>query len=183
LGADVPDDPAERNRLTRFYESVSREEFARASVVSPFADDTGRMEGRYVGARSCAGCHGAEYEQWVATPHASAYKTLLEKHRHSQPRCVSCHVVGFGAKHGYRLGDPEEPLANVQCEVCHGPGRMHVEHPSAQNIRRSVPQPVCLSCHNPEHSDHFDYAVKLPLVRHGPRMAMGASGRPAMRGR
>jgi len=29
-----------------------------------------------------------------------------------------------------------------------------------------VPEKVCLECHNPDHSDHFVYAEKVPKVRH-----------------
>ena len=80
--------------------------------------------------------------------------------------CVSCHVVGFGSEYGYHVGQPENPLGNVQCEVCHGPGAEHAQHPSGANIRRQVSESVCLECHNPEHSDRFVYEERLPMVVH-----------------
>ena len=181
LRKDVPDDPVVRGRMNRFYDEVGRLDAAQASVTPPFANDPERFHGAYVGAAQCEGCHESEYAQWKTTKHASAYKTLLDAHRHFQPRCVSCHVVGFGTRTGYRVGAPEEPLANVQCEVCHGPGAAHVESPARSNIHRLVPESVCVECHTPDHSDHFVYAEQAPKVRHdyfpkeaGPALEVGS---------
>jgi len=54
----------------------------------------------------------------------------------------------------------------VQCEVCHGPGAAHAAAPAKDNIRRAVTKDVCLSCHTPDHSDHFVYEERLPRVMH-----------------
>jgi predicted metalloprotease with PDZ domain len=166
LYEDVPDDPAVRDLLNRFYDRVGRQAAAQESVPPLFADDPERVAGRYVGQARCAACHEDQHKQWMMTKHASAYKTLLDRHRHFQPKCVSCHVVGYGTPHGYRLGMPEQTLANVQCEMCHGPGAAHAAEPSAANIRKVVPEQVCVECHNAEHSDHFVYAERLPRVKH-----------------
>ncbi|HXH27847.1 MAG TPA: multiheme c-type cytochrome [Candidatus Polarisedimenticolia bacterium] len=166
LREEIPDDPRIRAMLNRFYDRIGRQAAAQQSVPPLFADDPERLTGVYVGASRCAECHAAEYAQWRRTPHAGAYKTLLDRHRHFQPRCVSCHVVGYGTPHGYRIGRSGETLANVQCEVCHGPGGRHIQGPSKANIRRRVPEQVCLECHTPDHSNHFVYAERLPKVRH-----------------
>lgn len=166
LYEDVPDDRRVRGMLDSFYDRVGRQAAAQESVPALFADDAERQSGRYAGAAKCAACHPDEHQQWLTTKHASAYKTLLDRHRHFQPKCISCHVVGYGTAHGYRLGAPEQTLANVQCEVCHGPGAAHAEDPKTTNVRRQVPERVCLECHTPDHSDHFVYAERLPKVRH-----------------
>jgi Cytochrome c554 and c-prime len=166
LDERVPEDLPTRRELTRLYERIGRLDAAQGAVVSPFAWDSLRSAGGYVGVATCAGCHRGEFAQWRDTPHATAFKTLLDVHRHYQPRCVSCHVVGFGAPDGYRMAGADERLANVQCEVCHGPGARHAREPRAANIRRSVPEAVCVSCHTPEHSDHFVYQERLPRVLH-----------------
>jgi hypothetical protein len=163
---DTPDDPRIRESLNRFYDRIGRQAAAQEAVAPLFAGDEARRNGLYVGAAKCAECHAAEMAQWRRTKHATAYKTLLDRHRHFQPKCVVCHVVGFGTPHGYRLGSPEALLANVQCEVCHGPGAAHAGAPSKDNIRRQVPATVCLECHTPDHSDHFVYEERLPKVRH-----------------
>jgi hypothetical protein len=166
LDDSVPDDPRMRGVLNDFYDAVGRTESAQGSVAALFPWDSSRLNGVYVGAAQCRACHEAEFSQWQGTQHAAAFKTLLDRHRHFQPRCISCHVVGYGTRHGYRVGAPEEPLGNVQCEVCHGPGGDHVREPGVSNIQRAVPERVCLECHNPAHSDEFSYAVKLPFVVH-----------------
>jgi 2',3'-cyclic-nucleotide 2'-phosphodiesterase (5'-nucleotidase family) len=166
LFEDVPDDASVRAMIDRFYDQVGTIDSAQASVRPLFADSPARLHGDYVGTARCAGCHAAEATQWRTTAHANAYKTLLDAHRHYQPRCVVCHVVGFGTRTGFRLGSRDERLAGVQCEVCHGPGGDHVAHPGAGTIARAVPESTCLECHTPDHSDHFAYADRLPLVAH-----------------
>ena len=171
LDEHVPDDPDVRGRLTSLYERIGRLDAAQGGVIPPFAGDSLRTFGVYVGARVCANCHAPEYVQWRSTPHGTAFKTLLDVHRHYQPRCVSCHVVGFGTPTGYRMGTADERVANVQCEVCHGPGARHFREPSARTIIRQVPEAVCVACHTPDHSNHFVYRERLPRVLHTTSMA------------
>ncbi len=166
LFAAIPDEPGIRATLAEFYDRVGRRSEAQESVPPLFPRDRARLLGEYVGEARCGTCHVAEHAQWKSTPHATAFRTLLERHRNFQPRCVSCHVVGFGTAHGYRLGQVDESLANVQCEVCHGPGGDHVKEPHVDNIRRKVPESVCVECHDTEHSDRFVYASALPMVAH-----------------
>ena len=168
LFENIPDDPRIRGMLNAFYDRVGTRDSAQASVPPLFANSPARMNGVYVGVARCAVCHRMETNQWKTTRHATAYKTLLDAHRHYQPRCVVCHVVGFRTKNGYHLGDPEEPLANVQCEVCHGPGGDHVKNPRQAHLERSPPESTCLQCHNPQHSDAFVYSEKIRLVQHMP---------------
>ncbi len=175
LRENIRDDPGVRESLNRFYDRVGRLAQSQASVDPLFETDQRRMTGHYVGAKQCAACHAVEYDQWRTTKHASAYKTLLDVHRHYQPRCIVCHVVGYGTQYGYRLGDREEPLGNVQCEICHGPGRDHVAAPSFANISRAVPAAVCGQCHNSDHSDNFVFSQKIQKVIHLQRSG-GAAG-------
>jgi len=165
LGDSVPDDRAVRDALTRFYDRIGRTQAAQASVPALFAGDPSRT-GRWAGAAACRNCHAAEYVQWKETPHASAYKTLLDVHRHYQPRCIVCHVVGYGTPGGFTMGSADTRLASVQCELCHGAGAAHVATPRRDNIARAVPERVCLECHTPDHSDHFVDAEKRPRVTH-----------------
>ncbi len=174
LGDSVRDDPAVRAELTRFYDRVGRTQAAQASVPPLFSGDPARVRGDYVGAARCQPCHAVEHTQWKDTPHAEAYKTLLDVHRHYQPRCVVCHVVGLGTPNGYRLGSADLRLVGVQCEICHGPGGAHAASPRRDNITRAVPARICLECHNPDHSDQFVYDEKLPRVMHGQTNGIGA---------
>ncbi len=166
LRQDVPDDPVVRGELNRFYRRMAAHDGVGSQVHGPLAWISWRTGRTYVGAARCRDCHASEYAQWRTTPHASAYKTLLERHRQVQPRCVSCHVVGYGQPTGFHFGDQEVPLGNVQCEVCHGPGGDHSRNPVTSNIVRSVPQELCVSCHNEEHSGSFVYAARIRMVEH-----------------
>jgi len=173
LDSSVRDDPRVRRELTRFYERTGRSVASQRSVRALFEDDRERQVAPYAGAEACAGCHRPEYDQWLETPHATAYRTLLNVHRHYNPRCVVCHVVGYGTRHGFRLGSFSEGLANVQCEACHGPAAEHARRPTRQNVRRVVTEATCLACHDPEHSEAFVFADRLPRVVHGPPAAIG----------
>jgi len=128
----------------------------------------------YVGIAKCAGCHKAAVTFWNHTVHAQAWKTLVEGGKQADYKCVSCHVTGFGQVGGSSLGFTKK-LESVQCEVCHGPGSLHVlgegnEQPLA--IKRDAPETVCLGCHTEQHSDTFSY---VPYLRdivgpgHGPK--------------
>ena len=181
LDAKVADDSRVRGVLDHFYEGVGRAAAGGAKVAPLFADDPAWPTGRFVGAARCGTCHAAEQRQWRSTGHAEALKTLLDVHRHYQPRCVVCHVVGFGRPGGYRIEGGDLALAGVQCEVCHGPGAAHAERPAADNIRRAVPERVCLACHDADHSDRFVYSERLPRVLHrrsGAAAAGAGSSRP-----
>ena len=82
---------------------------------------------------------------------------------------MSCHVTGFGYETGYRINTPERNhLAEVGCETCHGPGKKHVNTPLVENIRGEVPERVCATCHNAEHSPGFEQiaAQLMPEVDH-----------------
>lgn len=175
LDESVPDDPATRRSLEGFYvamerklrpDGASKEAALDARVVAPRG---------FVGARECRSCHEQEYVQWQNTPHASAYKTLLDRHRHFHPRCVGCHVVGYGAADGFSLAKPDERLANVQCESCHGPGAAHIQSPSTTNIRRTVDEETCRKCHDQAHTNEFDYAKRIARVRHSPESELATS--------
>ena len=81
--------------------------------------------------------------------------------------CLGCHndpsmQVIFRTPHGQQA-DPDSPMANLQCEACHGPGGDHADRRRAR--RGHVPvvsfgagaatavesqDAVCLGCHQPD---------------------------------
>lgn len=154
LGEDVPDDPRFRDRLAGFYDGISKSPDL-AGPQEPVARVLPSLvrDARYTGSAACENCHREQFEDWQATPHGFAFSVLLARHRNYAPRCVACHVTGYGLPSGYRLGDPLERLRHVQCEMCHGPGSAHVAAPSSANIVRRPPREACFECHTSEHSD------------------------------
>lgn len=133
----------------------------------------------YVGIAGCAGSchfHDEAIEFWQKTRHAKAFPTLVEVGKDLSYECVSCHAVGFDEAGGSNLfslsawQDPKKnapppsfpDLRNVQCEVCHGPGSLHVRAPSKNRIPIAKPsEDRCLTCHNKLHSDTFDFVPYL----------------------
>lgn len=164
LAPDLEEDPGVRALLDDFYAGQTAQGSGALTPVAMFDAERGLAErapdaagAGYVGSAACRSCHPADYERWLATPHAGAYQTLEEKHRARSPDCLRCHVVGLGLPGGFPASDPAPPagLRGVGCEVCHGPGRAHaVERPGERNaIRRGLDRRQCEACHDAEHSE------------------------------
>lgn len=133
-------------------------------------------ESDYVGVARCAQCHPAEAAAWQGSAHAQALERLSETER-KDPRCRQCHTTS---------PDENDPnLAGVQCEACHGRGRHYAtrwvmkdpELRAALYFEMGNAQ-TCARCHN-EMSPNirpFDFAVKMPLIRHPALPAEPADG-------
>jgi hypothetical protein len=115
----------------------------------------------YVGREECVFCHKKEAELWATTKHAHAFETLEQVGKQYDRECISCHVTGWLEPGGAVL--TTETLRDVQCEVCHGPGSLHVDADgkALDTIVRKPPETRCVKCHQPEHSDTFDYTAYL----------------------
>jgi hypothetical protein len=135
-----------------------------------FALETEVVAGKngYVGASACQSCHESEYDQWSKTHHAGAFQTLVQKQKHYQPDCVTCHTTGFGFATGFRIGAGQSALGGVQCEVCHGPGGRHALRPEAKNIRKIPPKDLCQRCHDQNQTPDLDarFSDMLAHVNH-----------------
>ncbi len=116
----------------------------------------------YSGEAFCAVCHADAHGTWSLTTHAHAFETLVEHGADRNPECLPCHTVGWNEAGGYTPDTRPAHLEGVQCENCHGRGGPHQSPEFAQQGL----QPVCESCHTPEHSLRFEFAQRLPLVSH-----------------
>lgn len=162
LSEAVKDAPDIRQYLKSFYSKIAENE--KIGFDKPILSWE-RTAGEFVGVEMCKSCHLDEYNQWSQTKHASAYNTLLRKHRHLSPKCVMCHVTGGGYDTGYIFGSPDRSFMNVQCEMCHGPGSTHIKAPLKVNMLRRPPEKLCVTCHDEEHSN-FDMKKYYPKVKH-----------------
>ncbi|MCA9687401.1 MAG: cytochrome c family protein, partial [Myxococcales bacterium] len=154
----LPHDAAAKTALHDYDGWVAEQNRKRFAGVKPPAPAKGQAG--YVGIDSCNECHEEAVAMWKTTVHAGAYETLVEGNKQFDLSCVNCHVTGFREPGGSEVVENQN-LQDVQCEQCHGPGSLHVEDPTTDNIRLEAPTSVCLVCHTAEHSDTFDYVPYL----------------------
>ena len=112
-------------------------------------------ENRFIGSGACAqsDCHEDIYTNWQDFKHAHAMETLIKAEHQFDPECVTCHSVGMQYETGYRSMETTPDLANVGCEMCHGPGANHAADEYAE-YRDIFTQ--CETCHDYENSPKFD---------------------------
>jgi hypothetical protein len=123
-----------------------------------------------VGAAACARCHQSAYRSWQASAHARANASLPAENR-SDSRCLRCH------------GSAEEGTGGVQCESCHGPGKIYARRHVMKDreLSRLVGlQPAslenCARCHtetSPRLQKFLPEKAWL-LVKHGREAAQGS---------
>jgi len=160
LPKEAPGDPEVTAWMTAWNEGLKAMNLAAAGEVPPVPPG-GQA---YVGIAECVDCHEEPVKVWQATPHAQAWKTLVDAGKQYDAECVSCHVIGWRAPGGTVLGKTEGKEA-VQCEACHGPSQKHVEFGGGEAYTQvRVPESVCTQCHNTQHSPKFNYATYLPRV-------------------
>lgn len=116
----------------------------------------------YIGVKKCMMCHKGEakgnvHEKWLATKHANAFKTLVDKKDGSDKKaeCLACHTTGYN-NGGYVTGAANAAeFEGVQCESCHGAGAdfklTHNKDLAAAAKAGFVAKPnveTCKTCHN-----------------------------------
>jgi hypothetical protein len=180
LSPEVRDDPAVERLVAEYDRRVNEHNRVALANVLPKPPIEGQPH--YVGVAQCVRCHAAAVAWWRGTPHGRAYATLEARHKQFNLNCVGCHVTGYERPGGSNVTHVEG-LTDVQCEQCHGPGSAHVADPTTGLAHdRDVPEHVCVTCHNHEHSDKFDYRVYRRMLRapgHGEPLAASAVAEPA----
>lgn len=154
---------------------------ANVAAAKPEAPKAVAGQATYVGIEECEMCHKEAVESWKKTKHANAWQTLEHSNKQFNFDCIGCHVTGYQEPGGSNLGF-NQPLRDVQCEQCHGPGSLHVDAEGEKLLSTIVRRPeesVCMQCHTKEHSDTFELEAYLRDVTgagHGPalRASLGA---------
>ena len=145
----------------------------------------------YVGTKNCRKCHIKQYKSWQETKMANAFETLKPdvvadrktelgldpaKDYTTDAECVRCHVTGYGKEGGFTSIDDTPDLANIGCEMCHGPGGTYTQdgHMTLKNkeykradlvsvgLNDPIDEKTCTQCHNedvpiPDYT--FDFAT------------------------
>ncbi len=123
----------------------------------------------YAGNAVCKACHAEAFNVYAHTSHAKAWSTLEVAGKQCDVGCIKCHSVGFQEPGGPCSLKTLDGFKDVGCENCHGPGQSHIADPMnreswSPKFIAAPTEATCLTCHTPEHSDLFDYAVYLPKV-------------------
>ncbi len=155
-------------KRVRAYNQTLCELSARATAELP-CPEAPQGSAVYVGSEACGACHSSALQQWKTTKHAHAVKTLEDAGKFCDLGCIGCHTVGFNAPGGFCSPQKVGPYKEVGCEMCHGPGSLHIQKGGAKvgvgpKFQRDPGEQVCLGCHTKEHSDLFDFAKYRPRI-------------------
>jgi len=165
--------------LPEFHKYIDN--FTRQTAALPVEQSSGIAEKIYSGATSCRSCHAQAYTQWKTHHHSRAMKALVDKNMHFNPDCLKCHTVAYRMPGGFTDLRVTANLANVQCEVCHGPGEAHVKNmraaealkregkpapPADDTMRMAWDANFCMQCHDPQNDPHFNFTEDIQRVRH-----------------
>jgi formate-dependent nitrite reductase cytochrome c552 subunit len=123
----------------------------------------------YVGSDACKDCHETEHKNFKTyAKKAHSYKSIREMKKGLTEsefcRCFECHTTGYGKPGGFRSEHETPHLMNAGCEVCHGPGSLHIETGKPKDIKGSLTAKDCDACHSSERVKAFDYK---PLIHGG----------------
>ncbi len=116
----------------------------------------------FVGTQVCAQCHEEEYATYRKhSKKAHSFDSIVKmRDRLDQEevrKCYRCHTTGYGKPGGFKDETTTPGLKNVGCEACHGPGSLHVESESTEDIINSAEEirGVCGTCHTKEIIEAF----------------------------
>ncbi len=119
------------------------------------------LGGGYVGSAKCAQCHEEIYQRFKANSRKSRafdsvkrMKGLTDEERKG---CYRCHTTGYGKPTGFTDFQKTPYLADVGCEACHGPGKLHTQSMDMAHIVRKVTIDVCQKCHDDSKVKSFRY--------------------------
>ncbi|MEW5850994.1 MAG: multiheme c-type cytochrome [Myxococcota bacterium] len=165
----LPEDADIAKRVTQYNDVNAAREAQVAAQSGNGKAEVGKLPpgGLYVGAVVCQACHLEQYNAWQKQDHSHAMASLRKSNQQLDRECIGCHSTGYKQPGGY--ADPAHMggFAEVQCEACHGPGRMHVDQAGGKGtISRASGQETCLKCHTPEATPQFRYGPDRERIRH-----------------
>ncbi len=164
LTRDIADEPELAKQHQAYNEAVKADYLKRVVIrkqhrsgVSPFTGD-----------EACEVCHQQAYGIWQKSKHAHAYETLEKVGKAYDPECIGCHTVGFEQEGGFIDPMVTANLSNVQCEVCHGAGRKHVNSKGKEKTAHTdlSMENMCKQCHVGSHSPVFKLNQYWQHIKH-----------------
>ncbi len=125
----------------------------------------------YVGSLSCRSCHETEYESFLIHARKSRSFVSIQKMKKGLTddeieECYGCHTTAYGKPGGFIDLEQTPELKNVGCEVCHGPGKLHIDTQDPARIISKVTIDVCQKCHTAERVGAFRYKPTIYAGSH-----------------
>lgn len=157
LGPEFSDDKDAQEVFSAYLARVRREDLI--SMVPRVETDL------FAGSKACAPCHAAESRVWRESQHSHALATLEAEGQDRDPDCTYCHVVGLKSINGFKSREETPNFADVGCESCHGPAKLHTMNPSKNKLAK-VGEASCAPCHNTEHSPTFNFEEYWKKIEH-----------------
>lgn len=152
-------------------------------VTLPYPDTTNgygffqlNQNNSFAGSQACGGCHGAQYNTFTTTVHATAYNALVASGESGNAECIHCHTVGNTQPTGFTSAAATPNLEGVGCEDCHGAAGWHKNgnHSEILPVVSIDPQ-ICGSCHNGHNPQYNEYTNSEHYLVE-PEVAYGTSG-------
>lgn len=159
LDEKIADDPVMVEKVTQFKQ---RQEEARQSLRGAHQQVKGSASEQFLTQYECRKCHADIYAKLEGSRHNAALASLARKGMAQEPDCLVCHTTGYEFKGGYDDKAPNNRLANVQCEACHGYGSLHRRDGRWKTEARAT----CVTCHDQKNSPKFDFASYWEKIRH-----------------
>ncbi|NOR05057.1 MAG: cytochrome C [Deltaproteobacteria bacterium] len=124
---------------------------------------------KYVGSEACKACHLKEYGSFIkyakkSTSFESIQRVKKGLTEEEIKKCYFCHTTGYGKPGGFVSIEETPHLKNAGCEVCHGPGELHVRTQRAQDTKMNFTMKDCEECHISERVKAFRYK---PMIHGG----------------
>lgn len=123
----------------------------------------------YVGSSACMNCHEDEYANFTTYAKKSKSYQSIERMKKGLTEkdlenCYRCHTTGYGKPGGFVSEEETPELKNAGCEVCHGPGSLHLVKQDKKSINAMPTMKVCDRCHTSERLRAFRFR---PLIHGG----------------
>ncbi|QTA83525.1 Cytochrome c family protein [Desulfonema limicola] len=156
-----------RKFFTCFIMSIFFFAWIALKVSDSYAED--KPQKTYAGSLACQPCHETEYKNFQQyAKKAGSFSSVMIMKKGLTPSelsgCYECHTTGYGESGGF-VSEKETPhLKNAGCEVCHGPGSLHVQTQDPLQIKGSLTIKDCEKCHINEKVKAFNYK---PMIHGG----------------
>ncbi|MFK4764023.1 cytochrome c family protein [Desulfobaculum sp. SPO524] len=140
---------------------------ASVALIPLFTRPVAAQEKTYVGSKACAECHPEQYDNFMRhakkATSAHSIKIMSSDLTEEEERgCYACHTTGYGQPGGFVSFEETPELGHAGCEVCHGPGSVHVEWGGdPDQIHGSLSIEDCEHCHNEERVGAFNFKPML----------------------